>query len=367
MSSPIELVAQRIGRLSLREGRGFGKIGQGPVLSVVRNIKTGQIYVGFNEGGRENISDVLSERIREHQSDIANAKINIVRSDPKAAEGGHSEINALNPAIRDYEKIIGRKLTENDLHVFELHNLWIEGRHKLTTKGRCEHCARLTRGIRVTQSLFIAEAVANRSISGSTLVPQRGLVIPAGGRVGMRATTVSGEINDSNERGSVIRAGNRSGTPVNTVSGEINNEGIGRAVATNLAGIAIIITERLIERWYIKTYIQPRWKRQEHEYVVNAIKSKSYIYNILIISKYEHICREKSAGRSIRLRFDVDTYWIDTDYGPAMMNAELSYYDLLFEGDTEIEWPKFRNSFARDQAWIASGTASQRDTYYYAL
>ena len=48
MADPLDVVAARIARISLAEG--LGRVGPGPVLTVVRNTQTGKIYVGFNTG-----------------------------------------------------------------------------------------------------------------------------------------------------------------------------------------------------------------------------------------------------------------------------------------------------------------------------
>jgi hypothetical protein len=50
MADPLDVVAARIARISLAEVPRLGRVGPGPVLTVVRNTQTGKIYVGFNTG-----------------------------------------------------------------------------------------------------------------------------------------------------------------------------------------------------------------------------------------------------------------------------------------------------------------------------
>ena len=123
---------------------------------MVRDTTSGKIYVGLNTGVPKNVSDVLYKSILAQKARIWQGEVVLVRTDPEAV-GGHSEVNALNPAILDRERVLGRKLTEKDLGVFELHNLWLSGNRAMTTAPRCEHCARISRGVSVTQSLFVAE------------------------------------------------------------------------------------------------------------------------------------------------------------------------------------------------------------------
>jgi len=176
MSDPLDVVAARIARIALAEVPNLGRVGPGPVLTVVRDTTSGKIYVGLNTGVPKNVSDVLYKSILAQKARIWQGEVVLVRTDPEAV-GGHSEVNALNPAILDRERVLGRKLTEKDLGVFELHNLWLSGNRAMTTAPRCEHCARISRGVSVTQSLFVAEG----GVVGEVNVLQRGSVIRAGG------------------------------------------------------------------------------------------------------------------------------------------------------------------------------------------
>jgi hypothetical protein len=50
MPDPLDVVAARIARLTFIELPKMGRVGPGPVLTVVRDTTTGKIYIGFNEG-----------------------------------------------------------------------------------------------------------------------------------------------------------------------------------------------------------------------------------------------------------------------------------------------------------------------------
>jgi hypothetical protein len=90
----------------------------------------------------------------------------------------------------------GRALTAEEIAAtFEMHNVWLSGRRRLTTAPRCEHCAPIARGVRVTESLFKAEG----GVSGEIKVPQRGKAVLTGGKT-VEATTIHGEIPAPNRR-----------------------------------------------------------------------------------------------------------------------------------------------------------------------
>ena len=76
--------------------------------------------------------------------------------------------------------------------------------------------------------------------------------------------------------------------------------------------------------------------------VERAIEAHLLWFNSLILSRLPDIQKEKAAGRQVILHIVVDTEWVDTDYGPAQIHADVFSSDLLFEGDTPIEWPLFQ-------------------------
>lgn len=368
MSEPLDVIAARIARIALGQAPSIGRVGPGPVLTVVRDTTSTKIYVGLNTGIPQNISDVLYKSILEQKARIWQGEVIVVRSDPQAV-GGHSEVNALNPAIRDREKLLGRKLREIDLGVFELHNLWISGDRSMTTAARCEHCARITRGVTVTQSMFVAEG----GVVGEINVPQRGSVIPADSGGNKPVTTTSGEINVP-QRGSVTPAGSRGSKPVTTTSGSIGpphggaGGGFVGPMAEGLLTAAVVLAEPLIKQWFAKNYLQEKWSAEQRAMVIKAIELSAWRYNILIMSRMQNIQREKAAGHQVKLRVDVDTEWVDTDFGPAQIKAEVSYYTLLFEGDTMIEWPLFQKHYGFWAALFhAARITHRRNTYYIVL
>jgi hypothetical protein len=57
MADPLDVVAARIARIALTEVPSLGRVGPGPVLTVVRNTQTGKIYVGLNTGVPKQLSD----------------------------------------------------------------------------------------------------------------------------------------------------------------------------------------------------------------------------------------------------------------------------------------------------------------------
>lgn len=373
MADPLDVVAARIARIALGEVPNLGRVGPGPVLTVVRNTETGKIYVGLNTGVPKTVSDALNKAILDQHARIWSGEVVVVRTDPMAV-GGHSEVNALNPAILDREKVLGRKLTEKDFGVFELHNLWLSGNRSMTTAPRCEHCARITRGVSVTQSVFVAEG----GVVGEIKVPQRGSVLPAAGgpaRPPARpATTATGEV-EVMQRGSVTRAGSSVGRPVTTASGEIGGSpgsGGGRSlVGPMFSGVltaAWVISVPLIKQWFAKNYLNDKWTAEAQAMVVKAIEGSVDRFNVAIMARKAEIDREKAAGREVRLRVDVDTEWVDTDFGPAQIKASVSYYTVMLQGETPIEWPLFQKGYGFWSALFrVARITNRRSTYYFTL
>jgi hypothetical protein len=188
----LEAVAQRIARLAVgpRSAKVNLKGGPGPVVSVVRNLRTGDIYVGLNTGTPVEPTRVIDEGVKAQEARIKAGEVKVVVTDAIARGGGHAEVNALNRAIAAEEVALGRAMTEAEITAtFEMHNVWLKGKRKFTTAGRCEHCRRITRGVSVTQSLFKAEG----GVSGEINVPQRGKVVKTGGKT-VEAGTIHGEI-----------------------------------------------------------------------------------------------------------------------------------------------------------------------------
>jgi len=395
MADPLDVVAARIARIALTEVPSLGRVGPGPVLTVVRNTQTGKIYVGLNTGVPKQLSDALHKAILDQHGRIWKGEVVVVRTDPQAV-GGHSEVNALNPAIRDREKVLGRKLVEKDLGVFELHNLWLSGDRAMTTAPRCEHCARIARGVSVTQAVFVAEG----GKVGEINVPQRGSVLPAGGGAAKPATTASGEVEVAErgsvtpagsstarpattaagettvpQRGSVTRAGSTVSRPVTTASGSTGGSARGPTGGAGGGGMvggvltaAWVISAPLIKQWFAKNYLNDKWAAEAQAMVVRAIEGSVHLYNIAIIARRADIEREKAAGREVRLRVDVDTEWVDTDFGPAQIKAYVSNYAVMLAGETAVEWPLFQRDYGFwSLLFGAARITNRRSTYYFTL
>ena len=400
MADSLEVVAARIARISLAVVPGLGRVGPGPVLTVVRNTQTGKIYVGLNTGTPEKLADTLYKATLDQHARIWKGEVVVARTDAAARGAGHSEVNALNPAILEREKVLGRKLVEKDLGVFELHNVWLSGERAGTTAPRCEHCARITRGVAVTQSVFVAEggrvgqlgipqrgsviaagggsAKPATTASGEVAVAERGSVTPAGSSTARPVTTTAGEINVP-QRGSVTRAGSSTSRPVTTASGSVGGPtrgptggmGGGGLVGPMVGGVltaAFVISVPLIKQWFAKNYLNDKWTAEAQAMVVKAIEGSVHLFNIAIMARKADIDREKAAGREVRLRVDVDTEWVDTDFGPAQIKAYVSNYAVMLEGEIAVEWPLFQRDYGFwSTLFNAARITNRRSTYYFTL
>ena len=169
--------------------------------------------------------------------------------------------------------MLGRKLVEQDLGIFELHNVWVVGDRAMTTAARCEHCARITRGVSVTQSVFVAEG----GKVGVIDVPQRGSVTPAGSSKGKPGTTTAGGINVP-QRGSVTRADSSTSRPATTASGSIGGAKGGAPGGSLGAPMTMVLTAvfmlsvPLIKAWFAKNYLNDKWTAEAQAMVMKAIE-----------------------------------------------------------------------------------------------
>lgn len=188
--APLEVVARQAAEIVLKNYAAQG-ISAGPVLTAVLDTETRKIYIGLNSGIPPKTATVIAKAIEAQTARIKGGEVIVVHSDPLAQGGGHSEPNAVDEAVNAREALLHRTLDETDLRTFELHNVWLRGAdRKFTAAPRCEHCARITRSISVTSSVFFAEG----GVSGEIKTP------PSGGwrapRVGPGGATgsISGEI-----------------------------------------------------------------------------------------------------------------------------------------------------------------------------
>jgi Domain of unknown function (DUF4157) len=249
---PLEVVADRIARLALGEHQAEiqNALGskRGPVISVVRDELSHEIFVGLNNHIPAKLAVSVKTSIESHQARIAAGELVVVRTDPDAAVGGHSEVIALNRAIRAREARmaavgIDRPMTEQERKVFELQNVWLTESRRFEVSPRCEHCADITRGVSVTKAQFLAEG----GKSGEITVPQRGSVTPSGGTP-KAVTSAAGEIG-SEERDKSGRGTGPEFVPSALRFGEVVAEGV----------IVGLITD------YIAGKIQEHFKRSAFE------------------------------------------------------------------------------------------------------
>lgn len=375
MSDPLEVVAARITMLALNElpGKERERVvsGRQPVITVARDTMSGQLSVGLNkdlsEGSKE-LPDVLYKAILEQKGRIWKGEVTVVRTDPSAAAGGHSEIDALNPLIRAREKVLGRKLTEKDLGVFELHNVWLRGDRAGKTAPRCEHCARITRGVSVTQAVFVAEG----GVVGEGKVHQRGAVLPAGRHNAKPVTTTGeGEVNVA-QRGSVTPAGGGASKPVTTTTGSIGGRGSGvGGVGGAVRGVvtaAAVLARPIVMKWFRENFLEEKVLASVQTVITTAIDKSIPAFDLLITTHMVEIYKAKAAGRDAKLRIDVDVEWNDTELGPAPFRAEVAYYNLVLDGGTGPEWPLFQDhpGFIKDLI-RASRITRTRHTFYLPL
>ena len=382
MPDSLDVVAGRIARLALHEVPGLGKVGSGPVITVARDTTNGKISVGFNTGVPAKVAKVLQDAIDAQKDRISKGQVIVVRTDPLAKDGGHSEINALNPLILARQEKLKRNLTETELRTFEVSNVWLQGVRRLTTAPRCEHCARILRGVSITKSVFLAEGGRMGEIS----VPQRGAVKRAGTSQFKPVTTVKGTIGAV--RGiPAIEGGEISGPPNGTVKrtdvsepepetsagvstvprrGGAGGRGMAEAAVSGLLTAAWVIAEPLIKKWFAENYLKDKWAVEERKMVVDAINANLWRFNILVVTSMAEIQKARAAGRRVTLHVAVDTDWANTDYGPAQTKAEVTYYSLLYEGDTPVHWPLFqRHNWFID--WFGARITTRRQTFDFPL
>ncbi len=77
MPDSLETVANRIAQLALREVPKLGRVGPGPVLSVVRDTETNEIFVGLNTGAPANLTDALQNSIRAQKERVAKGEVRV--------------------------------------------------------------------------------------------------------------------------------------------------------------------------------------------------------------------------------------------------------------------------------------------------
>ena len=138
---------------AMQVGATQGTKARGPVLSGVKDSLTGQTYFGQNTGEiPDDLHPLLKNRITAYDTQLKAGQVNAAESDLlRAGEPGtHSEVVALDKAIKAREAVTGRHMQEAELKDFLLHNRSL--RPNSLGEGvppRCAHCWHLTDGVRV--------------------------------------------------------------------------------------------------------------------------------------------------------------------------------------------------------------------------
>jgi hypothetical protein len=148
-----------------------------------------------------------------------------------------------------------------------------------------------------------------------------------------------------------------------TPSGGGSRIGVGTALWGLVAGAAVLAVP-LIKDYFARHYLREKWAAEERAMVLDAIVASTPKYNALITSRLQETKKELAAGRQVNLHVEVDTEWVDTDFGPAMIKAEVSYYTLLFKGDTPIEWPLFQEKRGFFATWLKKPMKTRRREAY---
>ena len=144
--------------------------------------------------------------------------------------------------------------------------------------------------------------------------------------------------------------------------------GAGGTVVTGLLAGAAVLAAPAIKAWFAKNYLHEKWAAEEREMIAKAIENNTWRYNVLISTKRQQIDSERAAGRPVTLHVVVDTKFTETDFGPAMTEATVTDYVILFQGDTPIEWPLFQPKHGSVKVFFkAPKQFFRRQTYDFAL
>jgi hypothetical protein len=150
--------------------------------------------------------------------------------------------------------------------------------------------------------------------------------------------------------------------------GGAGGSGLVGPMFSGLITAAWVISVPLIKEWFAKNYLNDKWTAEAQAMVVKAIEGSVHLFNIAIIARKAEIEREKTAGRHVRLRVDVDTESVGTDMGPAQIRADVSYYAVMLEGEIAMEWPLFQRSYGFwSRLFNEARITRHRSTYYFTL
>jgi hypothetical protein len=129
---------------------------RGPCLSGILDTKTGIISFGENfnlrtAGGRarfenfkENAHPIIKERIKALEQGIADGTID--RNPSDGTSGAHSEVVALDRALKAREEVTGKFVSESELSELKLHNRSMTNNRPNETMHRCNNCRHITNG-----------------------------------------------------------------------------------------------------------------------------------------------------------------------------------------------------------------------------
>ena len=118
-------------------------------MTGVLDSQTGEIFFGINLLRGQKASAILhwllKGRLADYVKDPARIKA-LSAGEP----GTHSEIVALDQALKAREALLGREVTEAELHEFWFHNrsLWSNPKRRGNIPPRCANCAVITDEIR---------------------------------------------------------------------------------------------------------------------------------------------------------------------------------------------------------------------------
>jgi hypothetical protein len=280
---PLGEIARRIAHLALGPRQVAMGAPNGPVLTVVRDLQLGTISVGLNTGAPVRPTDLVGGRIEERRAQVRSGAITPEHThDP----GDHSEVTGWDRAVAARQRATGRPVKQADVDTFELHNVWLkESKGRYTAAPRCEHCAAITRGVKVTQSVLSAEEFERGATAGEITVPSS--------------------------------------------KGQSGGLAAGAAVFID---VLWELFEPWIKRWIIKKLgIEARWKAREQEIISQAIEMRRSEFDQLLLKRLDDVKRYQAEGRAVAIHVNVDTTWQSTELGPALMHAKVGSYELVVE------------------------------------
>ncbi|MET3132253.1 hypothetical protein AAKU55_002525 [Oxalobacteraceae bacterium GrIS 1.11] len=140
-------VATRAESLATKGGSGYlSRSQRGPVLTGVMDPHTGEIFYGLNQGKiPTDLHPLMQQRLDAYLEATGGV------TPPRAGiPGSHSEISALDQAIKAREALTGIPVVDSDLSNFLLHNRALIGERSIIgIPPRCANCAAITNGVQV--------------------------------------------------------------------------------------------------------------------------------------------------------------------------------------------------------------------------